>query len=228
MAQAARGLSALDLASDGAQLHRGAALSILALLEELCTGAAPLPGIRLAEVGALGPHLSAKGCIGSIAASVVPDARPVRAVAFDKSPGVNWALGWHQDRTIALRQRCEVPGFSPWTCKAGVPHAEPPFALIAAMVTLRIHLDYVDEENAPLRIALGSHEEGLVAQSEIPAVLARGAEAVCLARPGDVWAYRTPILHASERSRSGARRRVLQVDYSADRLPPPLEWALEA
>jgi signal transduction histidine kinase len=46
----------------------------------------------------------------------------------------------------------------------------------------------------------------------------------CLADAGDVWVYRTPILHASDRAANGRRRRVLQVDYSGDDLPDGLSW----
>src|SRR5688572_15042148 len=41
--------------------------------------------------------------------------RPVRAILFDKSDAVNWALGWHQDRTISVGGRAETEGFGPWT-----------------------------------------------------------------------------------------------------------------
>jgi len=46
----------------------------------------------------------------------------------------------------------------------------------------------------------------------------------CLAERGDIWAYATPILHASDAARRPSARRVLHVDYSADELPPPLAW----
>jgi hypothetical protein len=84
-------------------------------------------------------------------------ARPVRAILFDKNAEVNWGLAWHQDRTIAVRRRVEVPGFGPWTVKAGMVHVAPPFSLLARMITVRIHLDPVDAANAPLLIAPGSH-----------------------------------------------------------------------
>jgi hypothetical protein len=44
-----------------------------------------------------------------------PAARPVSAKLFDKSASRNWALGWHQDRTIAVRARIDTPGYGPWT-----------------------------------------------------------------------------------------------------------------
>jgi hypothetical protein len=70
--------------------------------------------------------------------------------------------------------------------------------------------------------ALGSF---LMGSGTIANLVAPIAE--CLAQPGDVWAYATPILHASGRSRSTARRRVLQIDFCAAGLPAPLEWALQ-
>lgn len=52
--------------------------------------------------------------------------RPVRAIYFDKSVGANWGVPWHQDLTIALRARAEVPGFGPWSVKEDIPHVQPP------------------------------------------------------------------------------------------------------
>ena len=48
------------------------------------------------------------------------------------------------------------------------------------------------------------------------------ADALAFAR--DVWLYATPILHASEAAARPLRRRVLQIDFSADALPAPLRW----
>ena len=41
----------------------------------------------------------------------------------------------------------------------------------------------------------------------------------CHAAPGDVWAYSTPILHASAPSQSVDHRRVLQLDFASGELP---------
>ena len=53
------------------------------------------------------------------------DPRPVRAIYFDKFPEANWLVAWHQDLTLALRARADVPGFGPWSIKDGVPHVQP-------------------------------------------------------------------------------------------------------
>ncbi len=168
--------------------------------------------------------LGATGAIGSISARHLgPDVRPVRAILFDKSASTNWSLGWHQDRTIAVKQRQDVAGFGPWIVKQGMQHVAPPFALLAGMLTLRVHLDPVPADNAPLLIAPGSHRS-LVAEQDIERAVAAHGTYACLAEAGDVWIYSTPILHASDAATRPARRRVLQVDYAAVLLPGGLEW----
>lgn len=151
-------------------------------------------------------------------------ARPVRAVMFDKSDSANWSVAWHQDRTIPVRERIDTPGYGPWSTKDGAPHVAPPFEVLARMVTLRLHLDDVERDNAPLRVALGSHRLGVVAASEAERRASEARQALCLASTGDVWAYSTPILHASHRAARGRRRRVLQVDYADFDLPGGLRW----
>lgn len=115
-------------------------------------------------------------------------------------------------------------GFGPWTIKDGMTHVAPPFPLLAEMVTLRIHLDPVPENNAPLLIVRGSHHRGLIAETAVAGVVEEREIAICLASVGDIWCYATPILHASEASTYTGRRRVLQVDYSTSHLPDGLEW----
>jgi ectoine hydroxylase-related dioxygenase (phytanoyl-CoA dioxygenase family) len=217
----------LSFACNGAQLF--AAALDAAALSVLDAALAPLPrhrpGVRLHGIAALVPLLSVEGALGAIAATVLGrHARPVRAVLFDKTPQANWPLGWHQDRTIAVRRKVDVAGFGPWSVKAGVPHVEPPFAVTAGMATLRLHLDPVGPDNAPLLIAPGSHRCGRVPAADIAAVVRQSGIVACLAEAGDAWLYATAILHASEAAAAPCRRRVLQVDYTNSTLPGGLEW----
>ena len=182
------------------------------------------PGARLG-----GDHwlasLLCDGAPARIAAGLsTPAARPVRAVMFDKSPAANWSVAWHQDRTIPVRERREVEDFGPWSLKDGVPHVAPPLEVLERMITLRLHLDNVDADNAPLRVAVGSHRLGRVAAGDAAERAKSIKGRVCLAGAGDIWAYRTPILHASDRASGDRRRRVLQVDYADFDLPGGLEW----
>lgn len=199
------------------------------MLRELTEALAGLPfdrpGSRLYGLAPLADLLNTEGSIGKIAAAAVGRAaRPVRAILLDKNDAANWSLGWHQDRTIAVRERVEIPGFGPWTVKQGILHVQPPFEVIAAMATLRVHLDEVPADNGPLLIALGSHRFGRISESEIGNVVSRCDTMSCEAEAGDVWLYATPILHASEAAKCPNGRRVLQVDYAAIDLPDGLEW----
>jgi ectoine hydroxylase-related dioxygenase (phytanoyl-CoA dioxygenase family) len=214
------------LADHGAQLFRSAALRDL---PRLLTTLADLPveqaGVRISDLPGLRPYLAPGSSIGAVASRALgAERKSVRAILFDKSEGTNWSLAWHQDRTICVTERVEVDGFGPWSIKAGLHHVAPPFDLLARMVTLRVHLDDVPATNAPLLIAPGSHRHGRVPVDEVEGVVARCGTVACLASAGDVWAYATPILHASEAASRPARRRVLQVDFSADELPGGLEW----
>jgi ectoine hydroxylase-related dioxygenase (phytanoyl-CoA dioxygenase family) len=202
----------------------------VSILPQLLAFAGTLPanraGVRISVAPTLRSFLQPKGAIGTVAASILGDrCRAVRAILFDKTEALNWSLGWHQDRTICVRARRKVQGFGSWTVKQGAHHVEPPFDLLATMVTLRVHLDEVLSDNGPLLIAPGSHRLGRVNEDSIEAAVSRCGIVACTARAGDVWLYSTPILHASQPSRRPERRRVLQVDYSADALPGALEWA---
>jgi hypothetical protein len=182
-------------------------------------------GVRLFGVAGLHPFLERNGPVGAVAASVLDErCRPVRAILFDKTPSANWALGWHQDRAIAVAERVDVEGFGPWTRKHGALHVAPPFEVLARMVTLRLHLDDVPATNAPLLIAPGSHRLGRIAEGDVPAVVKRCGVATCIAATGDIWLYATPILHASGVATDPGHRRVLQVDYASMDLPGGLRW----
>ncbi len=212
---------------DGAQIFTEAldTAACLAIEQAIADLPGDVPGVRIGFAPALRAMLAVDGPIGSIAASALgPDARAVRAVLFDKTAARNWALGWHQDRTIVVEQRADVNGFGPWTVKAGLVQVEPPFALLERMVTIRVHLDPVDAKNAPLRIVPGSHRLGRLPEASIKHIVEERGERPCLANRGDVWLYATPIVHGSRAADPPRRRRVLQVDYAAVDLPEPLRW----
>lgn len=217
---------AAALRREGAHLLAGAATPCL---EDLKSAVAHLPrdeaGIRLHGVEPLRPMLAPGGCIGALAADVLgPGTRAVRAVLFDKTEKTNWSLAWHQDRTICVRERRDVPGFGPWTVKRGLHHVAPPAELLGRMITLRVHLDDVAQSNAPLMIAPGSHAQGMVPEARIAEVVRDCGTRTCLAVAGDVWLYATLVLHASDAATQPGQRRVLQVDYAAFDLPADLEW----
>jgi hypothetical protein len=222
-----RGESALRVNPDGAELHRAAISNAdLVVLRALAdTAVAGRSGARVFGDASLSEMLSPDGAVGRIAAALLGDAAlPVRAILFDKTAETNWSVPWHQDRTIAVRARREVAGFGPWSIKGGVTHVEPPFEIISRMITIRVHLDDCDDDNALLLIVPGSHRLGRVPARQAAVIARDCGYCVCRAKAGDAWVYATPIIHASDRAERPARRRVLHIDYAGAQLPGGLEW----
>jgi hypothetical protein len=178
---------------------------------------------RIAEVGRLAgsPELT------TIAEAILgPGAFAVRGLFFDKTPTVNWNLPWHQDLTIAVRERRDVPGFGPWTLKGGIPHAHAPADLLSRMVTIRLHLDDCGPASGPMRVLPGSHSAGKLDAGAIAAWTARaGRQAVdCIVPAGGAVIMHPLLLHASASSTGPGRRRVIHLEYAAEALPDGLVW----
>jgi len=149
--------------------------------------------------------------------------RLVRALLFDKRRDANWHLALHQDCSIPVRERREMPGFGPWSVKEGVVHTEGPATVLEGMVTVRLHLDPADERNGCLRVVPGSHRRGCLAPGEFET--APGAGEPLIVDAGDAVLMKPLTLHGSERSASSRSRRVLHLEFSFAPLPRPLEWA---
>lgn len=149
---------------------------------------------------------------------------PVRGIFFDKRPETNWLVAWHQDLTLALKERVEVPGFGPWSLKEGVPHVQPPVGLLAQMLSVRLHLDDADSTNGALRVLAGTHQLGRLNAEAIQNCRETRQEVCCEAKAGDALLIRPLLLHASSRSISERRRRVLHIEFAGFDLPAPLEW----
>ena len=110
----------------------------------------------------------------------------VRGLYFDKPPERTWSLPWHKDLTIAVRDnRLPSAHFSKPTIKAGVPHVAAPAELLSRMLTLRIHLDDITDENGPLKVSPGSHHAGreLVFGDVPPVAILSGRGDVLAMRP---------------------------------------------
>lgn len=151
--------------------------------------------------------------------------RAVRGLFFDKVPGANWPVAWHQDLSLAVRHRHEIAGWDNWSIKSGVPHVQPPPEVLARMVTLRMHLDDCSPDHGALRVLPGSHRGGRLSRETIRA--SAGAPATTVpARAGDGLLMRPLLLHASSPAKNPSHRRVLHLEFAPDNLlPAPLEWA---
>jgi ectoine hydroxylase-related dioxygenase (phytanoyl-CoA dioxygenase family) len=160
-----------------------------------------------------------------IAEKYLPDPSGlVRAIYFDKSPDNNWFVTWHQDRTVAVSVRFESAEWGPWSRKAGAWHTQPPIDVLERMVTIRIHLDAATKANGCLKIIPGSHRLGLVASDRVLEYVDKDHVVYCETPVGGAVVMRPHIMHASEKSRTNAPRRVLHFEYSSFRLPEGVAW----
>jgi ectoine hydroxylase-related dioxygenase (phytanoyl-CoA dioxygenase family) len=153
-----------------------------------------------------------------------PAARVVRAILFDKTPGANWKVAWHQDLSIAVAERRDVPGFGPWSVKAGVPHVQPPAELLARMVTVRLHLDDCGPDNGPLLVLPGSHRAGPLDAPAVQAWRRRVPAVGCHVPAGGAVMMRPLLLHASAAAATPGHRRVVHLEWPAGGLPGGLRW----
>jgi len=186
-------------------------------------------GIRnLSDVWPGAQAVAQDACLYAAIGSVLgPGFGLVRSIFFDKPPGRTWSLPWHRDFTIAVRDSGEAAGeFRRPTVKAGVPHVEAPGWLLRRMVTARVALDDVVEENGPLLVISGSHTdanlEGLPSDRQLAAM----AQPIHM-RAGDVLLMRPLLLHRSGPSHPDTtrHRRTLHFEFAAEKaLPNGLQW----
>lgn len=153
-----------------------------------------------------------------------PGAFVVRGLLFDKTPEANWGVPWHQDLTIAVKARTEAADYGPWTVKAGIPHVQPPVAVLEQMLTVRVHLDESDEQRGPLRVIPGSHQAGRLNAETTRDWLTRVPAQTCLVPRGGALLMRPLILHASSPAEAPGRRRVIHLEYAAAPLPGGVSW----
>jgi ectoine hydroxylase-related dioxygenase (phytanoyl-CoA dioxygenase family) len=169
--------------------------------------------------------LANSNALRSIVQPVLGDtARVVRTIYFDKHKDANWKVAWHQDLTIAVREKVDVEGFRAWSIKAGITHVQPPVAVLEHMLTLRVHLDDTSEANGALRVLPGTHRHGRLDPDQIQYWKQHQGVVTCsVGRGGDV-AMRPLLLHSSLPSLNPTHRRVLHFEYASVDLPARLEW----
>lgn len=183
------------------------------------------PNVRqiLEKMPALRQHVSPLHALASELSG--EPVRLCRSILFDKVLGANWKVGWHQDVSLACPDKFDFPGWGPWTTKEGVLHVQPPTAVLASMLTLRLHLDDCGRANGPLRVLPGTHRSRL-SVAELKEAVQRIAPEECLARAGDVLAMRPLLVHASSASSEPAHRRVLHLEYAPIRVLPWVEGSV--
>jgi ectoine hydroxylase-related dioxygenase (phytanoyl-CoA dioxygenase family) len=149
---------------------------------------------------------------------------PVRGIFFDKQEGANWKVPWHQDITIAVKERIDVDGYAPWSVKEGIQHVQPPTTVFEGMLTVRLHLDDCPATNGALRVIAGSHRLGRLDQNNIHNHVSGDLERVCEVRRGGALLMNPLTIHASSVAEKPQHRRVIHFDYANSDLIGGLEW----
>jgi Phytanoyl-CoA dioxygenase (PhyH) len=147
----------------------------------------------------------------------------VRGILFNKTKEANWKVVWHQDCVIAVVARKDLPGWRPWSIKAGVNHVRPSSDIPSRMLAIRIHLDECGAENGPLRVIPGSHKQGFLSDRLIQDWMKSGA-VTCIASQGHAILMRPLLLHSSSPATVPGRRRVIHLEFAAEELPNGVEW----
>ena len=147
----------------------------------------------------------------------------VKSIYFDKPEKSNWFVGWHQDLTISVNKRADLPGFSFWTKKFEQYAVQPPIEFLDTGFTIRIHLDNTDENNGALKIIPGSHLKNVLRPDDPDIQLQ--SKKLCPVRAGGIMVMRPLLMHASDRTTSNNQRRVIHIEFNRLELPVELEWA---
>lgn len=151
------------------------------------------------------------------------DCFAVRGIYFDKTPDANWKVPYHQDLSIAVKEKVETEGFGPWSEKVGVTHVQPPAEVLEKMLTIRLHLDDTDASNGALRVIPGSHKLGKLESGALAPLVSKDEVTVSVPE-GDAMLMRPLLLHASSPAQSARHRRVIHLEFAGTELPGELEW----
>ncbi|MGF7038708.1 phytanoyl-CoA dioxygenase family protein [Mucilaginibacter lappiensis] len=147
----------------------------------------------------------------------------VKSIYFDKPELSNWFVAWHQDLTIVVNNKADIPGYGPWTVKQNQFGVQPPLNILQDNFTIRIHLDDADGNNGALKVIPGSHLKGICRPETINWEVE--TETICTVKAGDIMVMRPLLLHASNRTTNNKKRRVVHIEFSRTELPDGIDWA---
>ncbi|MFM7023461.1 MAG: WYL domain-containing protein [Flavobacteriales bacterium] len=155
--------------------------------------------------------------------AIDPKAFLCKAIYFDKPLDANWYVTWHQDVPINVDKKMSIAGYSCWTNKEGVIGVRPPEEVSKSVFSMRIHLDDTDESNGALKIVPGSQNK-ILSAPEIELITTNSIPKICVVPAGGIQLMKPLVLHASSKSTSQKRRRVIHLEFTSRELPRGLEW----
>ncbi|MCX8523605.1 phytanoyl-CoA dioxygenase family protein [Chryseobacterium formosus] len=147
----------------------------------------------------------------------------VKSIYFDKPEKSNWYVAYHQDLTISVDKKIQLENFGPWTTKQNQFAVQPPLDILENIFTIRIHLDDTDENNGALKVVPKSHSKGIYRPETINWDVE--TENICNVEKGGIMIMKPLILHGSNRTTNGKKRRVIHIEFSDRELPEELNWS---
>ena len=142
-----------------------------------------------------------------------------KAIYFNKQNRSNWFVGYHQDISIGVEKKIIANGYAHWTRKKDLLGVIPPVTILESIVTFRIHLDNVNDNNGALKIIEKSHQKGIIRIDENFDPSPFGREVICNARQGQVMLMKPLLLHASDRLISKSDRRIIHLEFCNKDIP---------
>ncbi|MBO6184876.1 MAG: phytanoyl-CoA dioxygenase family protein [Chryseobacterium sp.] len=147
----------------------------------------------------------------------------VKSIYFDKPEKSNWYVAYHQDLTISVDKKVQLDNFGPWTTKQNQFAVQPPLEILENIFTIRIHLDDTDENNGALKVVPKSHAKGIYRPETIDWNVE--TENICSVEKGGLMIMKPLLLHGSNRTTNGKKRRVIHIEFSDKELPEELNWS---
>lgn len=147
--------------------------------------------------------------------------RPVQCSLFAKGDGASWSVTPHQDLSVPVANRVDVPEWGGWSRKENVWFAQPPSAFLEDLIAVRLQLDPNASETGPLEVVPGSHMMGRLASASVSRHAKRRVK--CVVPRGGVLIMRPLLIHSSGKPVSPSPRRVLHFLYGP-LLPAELSW----
>ncbi|WP_336690958.1 MULTISPECIES: phytanoyl-CoA dioxygenase family protein [unclassified Chryseobacterium] len=147
----------------------------------------------------------------------------VKSIYFDKPEKSNWYVAYHQDLTISVDKKLELENFGSWTTKQNQFAVQPPLNILENIFTIRIHLDETNENNGALKVIPKSHAKGIYRPETID--WNAETETICNVEKCGIMIMKPLLLHGSNRTTNGRKRRVIHIEFSDMELPAELNWS---
>ncbi len=162
------------------------------------------------------------------------DAFLTKAIYFNKAEENNWSVANHQDVAINVAKdktskkankiwKEKTEGYYGWTEKDEVVSVCPPEEIGKNRFTIRIHLDDANEKNGALKVIYGSHNK-VLSDAEISTITENSIPQLCEVASGGVQLMKPLVLHASGKSKTDKKRRVIHLEFASIALQKGLLW----